>query len=515
VATVATFARSLGFGLIESWDDGRFLVEFEPVRSVSLESLVAIWSEPHFEAFHPLHLMAYWLDVPWTYEEGVGPSGPVLHAVSIGLWVLALLVVFRLMRGLGLPQWAALVATLGCGLHPIQVEAVTWATGRKEIVALGLAAASWLLHLRSAGWNDRWSWGSRALYVLAALAKTTVLPLPAAMFLGDVLLREVRWKEALRRQVPTLLVGAGFSAVVMSIWTENEMIRPAPEGFGRVQLVASTYAHYVQTALLPYDDSPIYPVHRSVDDFGPLWWWGVVALGLAAIGLRKRRRALFALGGFVVLLLPVANLVPVYFEVQDRYLSLPTLMLGFGLGVVASHGKRGLALASVLVALLAARTVDYQGRWADDETLWTHATETYPDAYYAWMKLGELRRGRGQWEAAIEAYDGGIAAHPNIRLGHANRLSALAMRDEEEHSLDARALEIAGRYLRSADDPMALRRLAGDMVERGYRDAALVPLGRALDLRPMGSARLRRAAEIQRAQGNDWLADFYDRRARY
>ena len=122
LAAVLTFARGVPRALMESWDDQRFLVEFEPVQAISLDNLVAIWSEPHFEAYHPLHLMAYWLDVPFA-----GPNGPVIHAVNLALFAGALLLVRRVLLGWGLGRLPALLATLAYGLHPVQVEAVTWA----------------------------------------------------------------------------------------------------------------------------------------------------------------------------------------------------------------------------------------------------------------------------------------------------------------------------------------------------------------------------------------------------
>ncbi|MCA9613007.1 MAG: hypothetical protein KC586_09675, partial [Myxococcales bacterium] len=268
LAAVATFARGVANPLVRGWDDGRFLVDFEPVQSISLDHLVAMFREPHFEAYHPLHLLSYWLDVPLA-----GPSGPVVHATSLALFALALLLVRRVFLALGLARLPALVATLAYGLHPAQVEAVSWATGRKEIVALALACGAILLHLRSVSpWSAR-SWGSRALYVLAALAKTTVLPLPLVLFLADVLLKpEGTWRERIRRgalaHAPTLALGVGFGVVVMSIWESSQMVRPGLEGAGPLMLVASTVTHHVGHALAPFGASPVYPIHRDLEGFG-------------------------------------------------------------------------------------------------------------------------------------------------------------------------------------------------------------------------------------------------------
>lgn len=517
-AAVATFARGVGHPLLASWDDGRFLIDFEPVQRVSLESLHRIWTEVHFQAWHPLHLMSYWIDVPWA-----GPNGPVVHAVNLALWAAALLVVLRVFERLGLPAWAAVAGTLAYGLHPIQVEAVTWATGRKEILALLLASGSILLHLRSTGATDRSAWGSRALYVLAAMAKTTVLPLPGLLFLVDALLRGVPWKRALVRQLPAVAIGAGFSALVVAIWSDYEMIRPGEGGettAGSVSLVAATYTHYLRMALWPFDNAPVYPIYRS-GEIPLAAWVGPLALA-AAFALARRLRepgAQLALAGFAVMLLPVSNLIPVYFQFQDRYLSLPLLPLAFGFGAAVAWGaKRARGggrwvpwiAAAALVAGLAARTVQYQSAWAGDLRLWQHTVSTHPKAFYAWMKLGELQRDAGRYDAALRAYGRAIDVAPELRLGHAAVFNTVALRDEARAGIEpSRALAHAERYHASIDDPLALRDLAARMAEEGYRDAMLLALGRSLDLEPVADDRLERAAATRLAQGEEWLARFY------
>ncbi|MCB9624783.1 MAG: hypothetical protein H6723_15835 [Sandaracinus sp.] len=237
----------------------------------------------------------------------------MLHATSLALFALALLLVRRVFLALGLARLPALVATLAYGLHPAQVEAVSWATGRKEIVALALACGAILLHLRSESpWSAR-SWGSRALYVLAALAKTTVLPLPLVLFLADVLLKpEGTWRERIRRgalaHAPTLALGIGFGVVVMSIWESSQMVRPGLEGAGPLMLVASTVTHHVGHALAPFGASPVYPIHRDLEGFGFVDVLGPLAL---AVGLAlPSPRGRFSLLAFVALFLPVSNLVP-------------------------------------------------------------------------------------------------------------------------------------------------------------------------------------------------------------
>lgn len=513
-AAALTFARGVGGPLIESWDDGRFIVENELVHRVSLDALVEIWSGPHFEAYHPLHLLSYWLDVPWA-----GPSGPVIHAVSLALWCGVLLVVLALMRRLGLGLAPAVLATLFFGLHTVQVEAVTWATGRKEILAIGLAAGSLLAHLGSERWDDRRAWASRALYVLAALAKTTVLPLPLVLFAADVVLRRRDPRSAAIAQAPTLAMAVGLGVLVLGIWQANEMIREGSGAASSALLVLATYAHHLGTALFPADVSPLYPLARDQPLRAGAALVGSGALLVAiAIAWRSRehelaRRVLFGLSMFVVLLAPASNLVPVYFQWQDRYLALPLLGLAFAAGAVLDAlraSRAALAVAAVLIALLALRTAAYQEAWWSDRSLWEHAVRVQPRAFYAWLKLGEVRRDAGDHDRALRAYQEAIEIAPQLRLGHAAFMSALLLRDEARHEIEpSRAQELAGRFLTVMDDSTALRELAGELAAAGYRDGVTYALARSLDIDPVDDDRLERAAATQLSQGNEWLARFY------
>ncbi len=555
IAAVLTFARGVPNDLVRGWDDGRFLVDFAPVQSISWENLVAIFREPHFEAYHPLHLLSYWLDVPFA-----GAHGPTLHATSLALFAGALLLVRRAFRALGLGRSAALVATLAYGLHPVHVEAVAWATGRKEIVALLFAGGAILLHLRSTSPFSGAAWGSRALYVLAALAKTTVLPLPLVLVLVDVFLRPPssehgatslgsRVGRALFVQLPTLAIGLALGMLVLSIWQSSEMVRPSLEGFGPVSLVAATITHHLGHALAPFGSSPVYPIHRDASAFGALDYLGPLTLALALLAPSPRAR--FSILAFLALLLPVSNLVPLYFEVQDRYLALPLLPLAFGLGALveaklstSTSGKTSaaastastsarvlrslpsarVAIALSYVALLASLTYRYSTAWANDGTLWRHATRAQPEADYAWLKLGETLRDealaagtdptrddtRLTFDRSIHAYDRAIRIAPTLVLPHVARLRAMAHRDELVHTLEpSRAAELATRFGRAQADAEALKELASEMLELGYHDAALVPLARALDLDPIAPERLEHAARVQLESGHEWLARFY------
>jgi hypothetical protein len=501
VAAVATYARGVAGGLVVSWDDGRFLVDYPAVHRVSWASLTSIFGGPQFEAYHPLHLLSYWLDVPW-----VGANGPVLHAVSLTLWCVALALVYFALRALALSTRGAGVATLLYGVHPVQVEAVTWATGRKEILCVAFVALALLAHVRARRWNDAAAWLARAAWMAALLSKTTSLPLPLVLLAFDVLVRGVPWRRALGMQLPALLAAPVVAYVVLYLWGANAMVRGAgpdagPVALGSAALVLVTLTHQVLTVIAPVNVSPIYPVHDVPALDSPMAWLGLalVAAGLVAAWRARSAPMGFALLAFLVLLVPVSNVVPLYFRWQDRYLSLPLLPLAYGAGALCdalaararskARPRAPYAAALVVVAALCARTISYEGAWQSDAALWRYAVSAQPRAFYAWLNLGGVRRERGDYDGAIRAYQRAIDCAPSLRMGPSALFLAVALRDERRLGLrPSRAMQLAAAYHGALNDAPRLLALGDELRDAGYRDATRLAVGRARDLRPVGAS---------------------------
>lgn len=522
VAMLVTFGRSLPYPLVGSWDDRRFLIDNELVTHPSLEALRSIWLEPHFEAYHPLHLMSYWLDVPW-----LGAVGWSVRAVNLALFAGVGVAMLAWLRALGIGRFAALFATLAFVVHPVQVELVVWGTGRKDVLAELFGLLAWSAHLRSQRWDDRDAWVSRVLFVCACLSKTSAITLPLAMFAVDLWLGRRALREAALQQAPSVLLAALLGVVTLVLWSANDMIRPVDGATSSTTLVLASLSHAIATLAVPADVSPLYALVADDPPSNAFLALGVVVVGaLVVIAWRSRdTRGGQLLGAaittFVALYLPVSNVIPTYYEFQDRHLSLPLLGLAFALAVVldrdrteASEARPSLGamvLGLLCVLPLGARTIQYETVWSSDARLWAHATSTHPRSYYAWMKLGEVRRDEGRFDASVEAYNTAVELRPLQRLAYGALLMTLAMRDERDEALPppSHAEELLTNYLRDGDDPEALSRDAGDAAVLGYHWAALMFLSRQLDLAPVSDERLERAADIQIRQNHEWLGRFY------
>jgi tetratricopeptide (TPR) repeat protein len=232
--------------------------------------------------------------------------------------------------------------------------------------------------------------------------------------------------------------------------------------------------------LLPSDLAPLYPIWRSSDAVdGVLCGFGVVLVAVViASALLRRRLLCFVTLSFLVMLLPVANLIATYFQRADRYLSLALIWPAFGLGsavdaarVAPRAAKLGL-LAWVIV--LASLNLRYQPAWANDETLWRHGTQAQPRAFYAWIKLGQAERAALKYPAAQTAFENAIAAEPTLVLGH-SALFHLVVHQELGPQRQALADQLAAFYHAHIDDPAALAQLSVHLARlQAVRSVALV-----------------------------------------
>jgi hypothetical protein len=483
------------------WDDDRIVAGDPFLTHVGWAGLVDFFSQPRNEAYQPLHRLSYWLDVPWF---GLAPRA--LHVTNVLLWSLAAGVWYLVFRRNRLGWAASLVGTFVFALHPSQVEAVVWVTGRKDCLASLFVALSCLAFCR-----EKRGWSALA-YGCAALSKTSSLPLPLVFVCCELQRGRPLW-PAVRAQLITLASMVALGLLLVSLWSSHELVRPSP--LNRALLSAATLGHYVKTALLPAHPAPLYPIWYAPADIPAGVWLGLVALALAFVLVRGDRALRFCVLAFLCMLLPVLNLVPLYFQLADRYLSLPLVALGLGMAVLvertlAKVQLQGSTTARVTAFVLAAWPVlllvvnlRYQRAWADDVSLWTEGTRVQPRAFYAWLQLGHAERNAGAFAEAVDAYEHAIETQPTLSLGHTALFYAVT---QHEVADPARVKTLVGRYQAGLQRPELLDSLAEELIGLDARNSTALVLQRLFDSGALTPAQKKALLVSSRASGKPWVA---------
>ena len=202
--------------------DDELLIRQEPkVRLLAREdvstagAVVEIFSTPHGDLYQPLATLSLAVDYALFGWDRTG-----WHAHSVLVHLLVTGGVFLLAYRLCGAVWAALLASLFMGLHPVMVESVFWPMSRTF-----LATAVWILlgthaYLTYARDPQRWGWlaASTAAYGVSftgkAIGSVVVLP-----FLLDAWVRRRPSARLAGEKLPLLALAVFFTWLNLHVST--------------------------------------------------------------------------------------------------------------------------------------------------------------------------------------------------------------------------------------------------------------------------------------------------------
>lgn len=451
--TLAVFAPTLGFDFV-TWDDAVFVTQNPLVTGAEGVTAWDWLTTPTLGYPIPVTVLTYRLEAalsgmaPWLFHL----DNVLLHLGAVGL-------LYSLLRRLGLKTPGAALAATIFALHPVVAEPVSWATGRKDLLAaaFGLGAAWCWWRSPAPSLRDGSTWAATALFALAMLSK------PAAVFWPPLLV-VMTWLLVKRRHVATALTAIPMTVVAAIVVPLAFVgLRTVEDGGRQVSSLTSLlreawFAWGFHLRLLTFQESPTAKyLFTSWPPEGPVWSVdllpllaiGVAAALLAWLPARRRPLALIGMAWAALAYLPSANLIPLTRLVADSYLYMPLAGLAMTLGVAmdaaldakpaeaaskaatsgeATAGPQTLKSAAIITALalsLAALTLPASDQWRDSVSLWGHAHQRYPHDMRlcrnfgnAWFKARQRPDlALAQYERCAEAY-GDAPFLKNMALMH-------------------------------------------------------------------------------------------------
>lgn len=407
-----------------------------------------LWLEPYFGMYVPV------TSTIWSalFQTGNGQAWPFrvlnlcLHLGNVGL-------VSILVRGLfaraGLRSSAGwILATAVFALHPLQVGAVAWISGGRDLLSafFGLLAC---LTLSSESRLRVWAraLGATVFFMLALLSKPQIAALPVALMAFSILF------ESGSRRKFTILVSISWCVLSGGafVWTsqaQTGFVVDPVEWQLKPLLMIHAFAFYLHKFVWPFGLTADYGLSPKVV-------LGDVARLVASVVIVFVVFLCTALGGrrwpllrlllpWALLLLPVSGVVDFGYQktstVADHYAYLSMAILAALSGFLATQLRRGgkaLLLLSILVPVsLAAASAWRSQFWKSDETLFTDVLEKNPVSIIALVNLTHLVCVRGRdFERGlelsgralqIESFNSMVLANRGVCLIRAGRFSELA-----------------------------------------------------------------------------------------
>lgn len=464
LAPAVAFAPIL-FNSFTTWDDPHTITEN---ARLTLSNLGYYW--------HPKHNVAG-LYVPMTYTiwialaatsraiHGALVAWP-FHAASLAFHLLAVACVYLILRRLiGSPRgWPECVGALVFALHPMQVEAVAWTSGLKDVGAAALALVALHQHVRGGRL-------SRAVAPLAfacgMLFKPSAGSAIAIAIVIDVLILKRRTARDGLALLPWIVIAVPLLAIARHA-QETQGI-PTIQVPQRLLVASDAIAFYVFKLVAPLNLALDYgrkpDVVLGAGGAAHVTW--IVPVSVAIVLLIARSRWLTAAAlVFVAGLSLNLGLQPFQFQfystVADHYAYLAMLGLAMAAAWLASRKPAitTYTICGVILAACAVLVVLQTRVWRNSIALFQRAVDVNPDSAGAHNNLGSALGAAGDLDQAQEHLLEAIRLAPYDPLAHRS-MALLRLKKDD--------LEGAIRYLAES---IRLNELAGQDVSGDRRELA-------------------------------------------
>lgn len=428
LVTAAVYATSvLGNGFVE-WDDYRLIVQNPILQELSLKNVGRAFSSFDPELYIPLTFLSYQGD----RIIGGGFVPQVTHSINLLLHILNALLVAWVLGRLVRDRRAGVIAGMLFAVHPLNAEAVAWASARKDLLSAFFFLLSWGFYLTMRDRDTKrrmsaqWYGLSLGAFFLALLAKIVAVTLPLVLLFTDALQMR-RWdRKMLTEKLPyfTLALFAGIIGILgkygsSSLWYEKILI-----GCRAIFL-------YMGKLLVPVKFSVLYPFTHAISITTPELFFSVIGVFLltkfALRSLRWTRTVAFAWFFFIITALPtMTNFTKAdYYKLDvyigsDRYAYIPSI--GFFLLVAAfiryalQRREKIVYVATCIFVILLGSLAHAQSlMWRDTGTLFVNVLQYYPNSHLAHNNVGAILKHNGHLEQAMIQFQESIDVRPNER----------------------------------------------------------------------------------------------------
>ncbi len=483
VVTIVLYIPSL-FGQFV-WDDEDFVYANQHVTEFNIGAFFTQSATSGrgkaSNYYRPLQLMSYALDY-----RVAGTNPWLFHAINILWHVAAGVLWYVVLCRLGVPWGLSFGASLVFLLHPLQTEAVSYVSGRSDMMFVTFLLLSFLFFQKK---ELRYgSLLSLFFFVCALLSKESGLLalafFPALTFITYGFSKN--WRNALKRFVPHIIVALGY---LLIRFTALEFL-PAVQQWGDVPYAHSlivriatffrNYFVYWSVLLAPVDlhmerDESTVHIISTLTSQWTLWFLLAQAMLIAFLVWIYRTSRLYgciAIGGYIGMhavlgfYSGVVLLNGIFYE-HYLYSALPfaCLLLGSGIAVMKPSAQKVtlMVLGVWLLVFGVVTTIRRQLDWINPVRFYEQTLAHAPRSSRIINGLGMAYAEEKNFKQALLTYQKGIALNPQIPNFYHN--TANVYNDMGEYANAERyylkALEADPKFYFSAQQLVQLYRAQG------------------------------------------------------
>ena len=419
---VSTFPREF-----TNWDDPEYIVNNPLIRSLSLQKLNRIITEPYFANYAPLTLLSYALDYSiW----GLNPVGYHLHNLLLHLG--SVVALFFLLRQFSLHRFVVLSSIFLFAIHPVNVESVSWASERKNLLATLFFFLSFHQYIQYRKSSARVNFLlSLFCLLLSLLSKASTVVAPLVFLAYDFAFREGKLMQLrLYDKLPFIILAEIHAFFSIHAAGAHRALNSYHHGGSLLSAFASghLFEEYFKLLLFPANLSGFY-YPRESPSFVAVGYWLPLLLCIAALVLLARfsRLLFFWFASFVILMIPVLNIVPLPIHMANRYLYVSEAGIWVLLAITARwvwmRCRPFPVTRTALVGMTAGwlvwlgfQTTQFNRAWKNNELFWEHVIDQDFYNEIAHYNLGLHYMNQSNVNRAGIEFWHSLAIHPNYHL---------------------------------------------------------------------------------------------------
>lgn len=471
----------------------------------NLSNIPALFTRDYFGAGHndKIYRPIIHLSLAINYYFG-GLNTFGYHLVNFILHLINGLLIYRLTLHYTQGRDIAFLNAIFFLAHPVRTEAVSWVSGRSELLSAFFFLLSWTAFIELK--RGRYSL-TALLFLLALLSKESTAVLPAVILMTEFY-KSYRW-DGLRRWLSERLASYSifllplFIYILARLAALGTLTVPNTSQFfkdmgveTRLCTMAIGFLHYFKLLVWPatlcfdYDFSVI-PRQDSITVEVAIS--AAVVLGIFLIGVALVRRqpiiSYSILFFFLTIFIASNILVPVGIMISERVLYIPAISIGLILAELLStlyrRQERFLQAASIILtfAILvpaSMRCVERNKDWQNAKSYGEAYVRDTPGNVKGRFVRAAVFESEGRLREAEEEYRLAVALSPNLTHTHSALGVFLYQQKRYQEALNSiqRALELSNRNVEAFVIMGKLLNVQGD-----YK-SALEYLLKAADLSP-------------------------------
>jgi len=542
--TALVYANSLKNNFV--WDDYLVIVDNGFVKS--WENFPAIFSKSYLTSieelksgnitgsgettYRPIVTISYFLDYQlWK----LNPFG--YHLTNLLLHLANVILLYFLICLLVKNEYIAFLASLFFALHPVNTEAVSVISFRKDLLVFLFSASSLILFIKQSSLYGKkkffYSISSISLFLLALFSKEMAIMLPAIFLLYEYFFVFNQgfaklFRHALSRYQGYILAIIFYLAVWVSL--KNSVVDliaeyPYPGGnfYTNLLTMSRVVGIYIAWLIFPInihatlpESDPVFTLYSIFNLQAAFSVFLIILLLVVALVMRKKSKEIsFAILWFFIALFPVSNIFPISSIIAGRYLYVPMVGFSIALAVLlfwlynlkSPLFSRNLLhkfvkdTVIILAIFYSIFTVIRNLAWKNNLVLRKELVEYYPGNPDAHLDLASQLKKVGLRDQAINEYRIAIRLNPNYPKTYNSLAVFLAegRRYEEAANLLKKAIDIDKKYL------CAYNNLAVTYAEMNKLDEARVIWLKALEIDPsykQAAYNLEKLKQLGRHTGN-------------